>query len=522
MPLCGVTQGSFLARAARPLLLAVSYVSQRYRWRNIHFPDLDRPMIALRILTLLLLGLLVGCQEKLTRRQQPLEPALIPSDVRQSASRPSLSMIRPVAYLEDAVANHTNDSEALPEPISIPVPERKLYPELTLEELTRMAMGNNPAIAEADALVEAARGQWEQVGLYPNTVLGYSGQQLFSNGVAEQQGLFVGQEFVRGGKLKLNRAIAFQDFQRAQQVLAAQIQRVSTDIRLNYYDVLVAQQRIETANELVEIAQKAVDTAEALLAAQEVSRVDVIRARTQLQTAQLVWKNANNLHQAAWSRLAAVTGLPDLPRQHLNGDIANAIDEINMDEMLFRIASESPQMAAALTDLQRARWSVDRAYAEPISNVDVQAIVQSDNGTGSSNANLQVTVPIPWFNHNQGGIRRAHAEVVAAQRAVDRLQLNFKYRLAEVFQRYETARNQVDDYSREDGILSNAQETLELVGGGYEAGELSYLDLITAQRTYSETNLAYIESLGQLWAATIEMEGLLLKGSLEFTRRPVE
>ena len=145
----------------------------------------------------------------------------------------------------------------------------------------------------------------------------------------------------------------------------------------------------------------------------------------------------------------------------------------------------------------------------------MQAIIQSDNGTGSSNANLQVSMPIPWLNRNQGGIRQAQAELVAAERAIGRLELSLKRRLAGVYQRYASARNQVQDYSKPEGILANSQATLEFVRKGYQAGEIGYLDLLTAQRTYSQTNLAYIEALGELWAAALEIEGLLLKDSLE-------
>ena len=87
--------------------------------------------------------------------------------------------------------------------------------------------------------------------------------------------------------------------------------------------------------------------------------------------------------------------------------------------------------------------------------------------------------------------------------------------MASVYQRYATARNQVTDYSRPDGILDNYRTTLEFVQKGYEGGEIAYLDLLTAQSAFSQTNLAYLEALGELWAATVEIEGLLLKDSLE-------
>jgi cobalt-zinc-cadmium efflux system outer membrane protein len=346
-------------------------------------------------------------------------------------------------------------------------------------------------------------------------VVGYSGQQLGSGGEAEQQGLYAGQEFIRGGKLRLNRAVAAQQIQKAEQLAAAQQQRVLTDVRLGYYEVLVAQRRADVARSLVGIAAEAVKVAEALVQAQEASQVDVTRARMELQTAQLQLKNAQNGVQAAGSRLAAVVGVLDLEPGRLVGTLERDFNDVDQEETLARILAASPEIAASIAEVQRARRAVDRALAEPISNLDVQAVVQSDNSTNSGNANLQVAMPLAWLNRNQGGIRQARAELVAAERAVGRLELSLKRRLAAVFQRYANARNQVEDYAKPEGILDNARSALQLARTGYTAGEFTYLDLLTAQRAYSQTNLTYIEALGELWAAMLEIEGLLLKDSLE-------
>ncbi len=56
---------------------------------------------------------------------------------------------------------------------------------------------------------------------------------------------------------------------------------------------------------------------------------------------------------------------------------------------------------------------------------------------------------------------------------------------------------------------------LDLVQRGYQLGEVGYLDLITAQRTYFQTNLAYLDSLAVMWGRWAEIDGLLLSGSLE-------
>ncbi len=477
-------------------------------------------MDAAKLTLLAAVCILIGCQS-IERDAPPLgfADSVGPPPSSVYPVSPPVSMEGPAIRPEGAVGPDVRPVSHLAqirevEPI-VPLPEEvQVDAGLTLPELEEMALMANPAIALAQAKVDAARGRWVQVGLPPNTVLGYSGQQLGSHGLAEQQGLYLQQEFVRGGKLHLNRAVAAEEIALAEQELATFQQRVMTDVRLGFYDVLVAQRRIEVTEQLLEIANQGMTTAEALFNAKEVSQVDVMRGRIELQRSELQHKNAKNLHAAAWSRLSAVLGGTPLAPLRLVGDLEATVAGLDVEQVLQRLIAESPEMAVAMTNVARARWAIDRAYAEPVPNVDVQAVIQRDNGTGGSNANLQVSLPIPWLDRNQGGIREAEADLFAAEQAVGRLELGLKQRLASVFQQYATARNRVHDYSKPEGILAHSKTTLDFVRAGYQAGEIGYLDLLNAQRTYSQTNLAYVEALGDLWSSTVEIDGLLLKDSL--------
>jgi cobalt-zinc-cadmium efflux system outer membrane protein len=384
----------------------------------------------------------------------------------------------------------------------------------TLEELEGLALGNNPSLGEAWARVQAAEGRWIQAGLPPNIELGYSGQQLGSKGQAEQEGVFIGQEFVRLRKLRLSRAVAAQEIQVAQQQLSAQQRRVLTDVRLGYYEVLAAQRRLELTRALLVINQNAVKAAQDLFDIKEVGTADVLRATVELQSTQLLLKTTQNAFNAAWMRLIAVLGMPGLQPAPVAGDLNAELMHVSEEEALARLLRESPEIYAALAQVQRQRWALDRARAEPLPNLKVQGVVQADNSTHSTNGNLQASIPIPWLNRNQGGIREAEFHVVEAERAVGRVELNLQRRLAGVYQQYASARNTVEIYTAEGGILENVKKTLDAVQANYSAGEMSYIDLLTAQRSYAQTNLAYIEALGQLRAALAEIEGLLLKDSL--------
>jgi cobalt-zinc-cadmium efflux system outer membrane protein len=186
---------------------------------------------------------------------------------------------------------------------------------------------------------------------------------------------------------------------------------------------------------------------------------------------------------------------------------------ITFDAALSRLLSENPQLAARYAEIERARWAVSRARAEVVPNLSLQASVQYDNATNDTIAGVQMGLPIPILNRNQGGIQQAQGELAAARRAVNRLELALRKRQATVFQQYLVAKQQVDRYVED--ILPKVDETLRLTTEGYRAEEFNFLQLLTAQRTYFQTHLAYLNALGSMWAASREIDGLLLSDSLE-------
>lgn len=386
-------------------------------------------------------------------------------------------------------------------------------PVLTLSDLEQMALANNPSLARAAALVEAARGNWVQVGLPPNFSWGYLGQQLGSGNVASQHALLIDGELVTGGKLRWNRAIAEQEIVRAEQQFFAQQQRVLTDVRIAFYEALLAQRGLELARELVAIAQQAREAAERLHRAGETTRVDVYQAQIEVSHAENELRRATARHFAAWQSLRAVLGVPNLPPVVLQGDLEALPPAMSWSEVLQRLWTSSPEISAAVANVQRAQAALVRARREPIPNVRLQMGVMQDMGYGGKTDGIvQTLLPLPLVNRQQGAIRQAEAEVVAAEQALRQVELDLQNRLAPVYERYTAAAQQVQRYR--EVILPAAQEALELVRQGYSAGEFPFLNLLSTQRTYFQHSQLYLQSLLELRTAAAEIEGLLLRGSL--------
>jgi outer membrane protein, heavy metal efflux system len=384
---------------------------------------------------------------------------------------------------------------------------------MTLAELETMAEQCNPSLTQAAARVQAMRGEWMQAGLYPNPRAAYQANEINVDKQAGQQGAVFGQEIVTAGKLGLARDVASQAVEQAQWAYAAQRQRVQSDVRRAFYDVLVAQRSVEITAQLVRIGQEGVRAAEALLRAKEVSRVDLLQARIEADSAGIMAEKARNRHLAAWRNLATVVGSADMPPAPLAGDLQDGLALLTWDDVVRRLLAESPVLAEARAGVARADAALGRQCAERVPNVDLQAGAGYDNATRDAIAQVQIGVPLPVFNRNQGNIRRAQAELTAARADVRRVELELQQRLAVAFEQYQNARYQVEKYAKD--MLPNAQTSLELVTAGYRQGEFTYITLLTSQRTFFQISLAYVDAIRELRSAAVAIEGNLLSDSLQ-------
>jgi cobalt-zinc-cadmium efflux system outer membrane protein len=468
---------------------------------------------ALSVITLALLAC-VGCRAGGTVRPasdaaQPAGTTVAQTTVTsQSPSQP----VQQAQYAQPASMPPPNAADPESLPATAPQPVR--LTGLALADLEQMAIVSNPSIARAAALARAAQGNYIQVGLPPNPVIGYEGQQLGSGGQAEQDGIFVEQEFVRGGKLRLNRQAAAQEWARREQELAAQQQRVLTDVRIAYYSVLIAQLQEEQYSKLVDSANTIVEFNERMQKLGERSRGEVIQVTLERERYRTGALNAGRRKLAAWRELAAVVGQPGLPPDKLDGAPDGPGPAYDWDAVLQRLLTTSPEVAAAMAEIERARWALQRAIVEKTPNVTVSGMINvRDEGIGGRpDANVVVGLPLPLWNKNQGGVIQAQGEVAAAERALDQLELDLQQRLAPVFERYSNSRNYAERYK---GLLEGLNsEWLQLNKQLLDAGEVAQLDVILFQRTYAQTQLDYLDALREQRQAEAEIEGLLLSKSL--------
>ncbi len=387
---------------------------------------------------------------------------------------------------------------------------------LTVEELLQLAMANNPTLQQATAVINKAQGIKKQVGLYPNPIIGYQGQEIGADGTSGKQGGYISQTIVTGNKLRLNQAVADYDIQQLQWELETQKYRVRNDVQSQFFASLGAEQRVKLSLQLEEIAKEGVEMASKLFESGEAARPDILQAEVQLGEIRIIRQNAEYDHQAARKQLASLVGSPELTQAPLSGDLNEISPDLTWEESYQQLQTNSPELQAVYARVSRAREQIFRQESQNKPNLLAQIGVARDNETGDDIANVQLGIPLPIFNRNQGNIDMANAEYYRSLSDVERLQLSLEVRLANAFRDYQKAKQQVEQYQQ--NILPKAKENLDLTNQGYRQQQFDFLRVLTARRTYFETNIQFIRSLVDLRQSEVAISGLVLSGGLSEVR----
>ena len=435
--------------------------------------------------------------------------ACLAGDTRPLASQQPDPLPRPAQVLLDAAPRVA----ALPFTIPPTVRERTVPPSaLTLEQLEQLAAAHNPTLAQAARRVEAVEGEQVQVGLYPNPTVGYMSEEVGEEGQAGQHGVYVRQELVTANKLGWNRAVASQEVLQARWELQVQQWRVTNAVRIQAYEVLAAQRTVEVTEELFAIGKAAVDAAERLFQARQVSQVDVLQARVEANSAQLHLIAARKTRDAAWRRLAIVIGMPDMKPAPLENRLDDELPEIAWSDTVQHLQAESPQIAAARTGVaraQRRRAGLRRTHAKhrnrsgrpPQRPLGRHHVEPADWDT-LDDLRPQSREYHAGAGRTPGGSTESGACGTAASRPLGRS-------VSRVRDRAGTGDPIPASHS------SRWRKSLELTRAGYQQNEFGYLELLTAQQTFTRTNLAYIAALRELWLSITKIDGMLLTGGLD-------
>lgn len=384
-------------------------------------------------------------------------------------------------------------------------------PGMTLDALASLALEQNPRLAKVSFAVEAARGRAYQAGLYPNPLVALTWDEL--NDRTGPSGVntlpLVTQELVMGRKLKLSRAAAEREVEQASWGVMAERYAMLAEIRAAYFDALALQERVRMLCEIRRYGRDITKTVRSLRDdAKQLADIDVLPVEAELLRYEADVESTQAEKAAAYKRLAALLGIHRLAITKVAGHFEDySFPDYDAESTPLYVLSVHPEIQTAQWGVEKAKFVVQRAKAEPIPNLSVNGGYVRQNQNRSDDYTLGVSASIPLWNKNQGNIRAAEAELCAAMQEVGRIENDLTERVATALREFAAARKRAEKYEAVVGKAEQAQS----IANEDQRRNLSPLMVLELQRSLRQARLERLKSLGDAWKAAARISGMTIE-----------
>jgi len=383
--------------------------------------------------------------------------------------------------------------------------------QLTMASAMALALKKNPSLAGYSAEIRARDAAALQAGLFPNPELGvemenFGGKDDLEGVDGAETTIAFSQLVELGGKrgnrsmvATLDKTLAEWDYQRKKlDVLAATAKA--------FVEVLVAQEQVALNGDLLKLAEQTTTAVSEKVDAGKVSPVEKSRAQIELAAARTEANKAVRELEAARRRLAGFWGGERADFSRAVGQLDD-ISALPDEESLKAFLSNNPDLARWAAELERSEAALRLARSEAVPDLTLSAGVRNFQETDDNAFVVGVSIPIPFFNRNQGGVSEARARVDKAQSEQRAAKVGLVTGLSDTWQSLSAAYTEA--VGLRDEILPSAQSTYESTELGYREGKLDFLQMLDAQRTLFTVKRQYLLALGSYHLASTDMERLV-------------
>ena len=382
---------------------------------------------------------------------------------------------------------------------------------LTAEDAVREALMANRDLQAARLAIDVARGGLLQAGRLENPEFALDLADDFAFHAEGERSLSAGfaQRFPVTARLAREKEVARQDVGIAEAEVRDFARRLVAEVQSAFFTVRALDEQRGVHRELIESVRAVEETTARRLAAAEASPAEVSLLRIERLRLEQDERRLLSEREVALARLVRLLGRETPTVLTPWGDLDPGRLELELGP---RDLPDRPDLNAALVSIDRAEADRALAHTEIWEDWTVGLGVERERshfdpplGTVRDTfLSLGVTVPVPLWNRRQGRIAAAEAELRRSRRSRDGLMLRIaeEIRAAEV--RVRTLRSRANAYAEK--ILPEATHAQELYERGYRQGLVGVAELLQAQRQYNESRAFYLQLLGALRQAAIDLE----------------
>lgn len=414
---------------------------------------------------------------------------------------------------------------------------------LSAEEAVEIALINNPGFQSLFEEIGISRAEVVQSGLLKNPVL--STLIKFPEGGGRVSWDFgVSQEIVDLWQIPVRRKIAKAKLEQTIAAVAQRAIELAAETKTSYYRLRTRQMEEETITASVRVVEESTAVVERQVKNGAASPLDLNLARAASMDVHLELLAVRRQREAASIELGRILGLdPRLyPKQltdslpadghitdvgqlidcamaqrldlrRMQQELAAAEDEVIRQSLLVfpsvmvglsmeRPERQSPPGRNVLADTARSSIQNGRLTAPDIQSRAQRALERRQFIDFLIGPSFQATIPL--FDQNQAQIAVAATRVRQRRKDFQELTVRVQSEIEQSLSALDTARQQVDFYTREAIPIAEANEAGSR--SVFTAGAQNILVLLEAQRSLIARRRAHVVALGDAAIALVELE----------------
>jgi cobalt-zinc-cadmium efflux system outer membrane protein len=379
---------------------------------------------------------------------------------------------------------------------------------LTLPALIEEALRNNPEILSMRQRWEAAKEEVPQARSLEDpqlTITQWAIPSNFNLGKADETWYGIGQSFPFPGKRSLRGQVATKGAEAAEQDHQAKVREITAHVKTTYYQWYVIQKAVALHLEHQALLEEFIQIANQKYTVGQASQQDLLKAQVELSK---LHNSLLVLEQEQVSAQAELNALLNRPPETPLGkpeELTVHPFSLTLEQLQQQALHERPELKAAtfmIEKSERARSLANKNYLPDF----MMEVTYWDVHTGAHQWMATAKMNLPWIFSAKydARLRQAAAEEEQARADYAAMQNRTLFQLHDLFAKVKTTEQLIQVY--QNGVLPQAEQSLEAARISYQHGKASFLDLIDSERTLRDLQLEYYTTLAQFEQHVAELE----------------
>jgi outer membrane protein, heavy metal efflux system len=382
-----------------------------------------------------------------------------------------------------------------------------------IETILRVALEQNPDLAENQARVRAAQARSQAASRLPDLEAKYEQwgvplQRPYALGEAQTLMIGVRQTFPAWGSLDARGRAAAAEAGGAQDASRARRQEIEAQVRRTYAAYYRADQELRLHLEHVGLTSRILELAKLNQRTGHGSLQDVLRLELEVTR---VHTDVARIERDQRSSRALLNALMNRPGDAPLGppEDLSVTPRTDVATLERTIDANRPEVAAAARVIRRDEALLDGArraarFPQIMVGLDYwyMPIFPADMRHGYG---AMVAINLPWLSGRRGAEQREAEESLQADRhALDSTKNTVRYELRDAAARVDSARQSFSIIDQD--VLAQAKRSLEATQAAYAAGQGDAVGLLDALRSYLQVRIERVRALAELAASETDLK----------------